>query len=240
MLEQARAILPSGCVITLLADRGCVHQRLLHYLRSQQWHFRLRLTGKTLIHLPAQSVVAVRELAPPVGESCFFQHVALFAAAFEPVHLALARPFEHPDDPWFVASDEPTSALTLQEYALRFEIEGAFLDEKSGGFQLQHSELATPRTLERLLLIIALATLHLTSIGTGVVQAGKRRWVDHHWDRGLSYLQLGARWRRQQRQRGWQSFAPFQLDPAPDPFPAIASRRAAQAASSTVELPMAA
>jgi len=71
--------------------------------------------------------------------------------------------------------------------------------------------------LERLLLIIALATLHLTSIGTGVVRAGKHRWVDHHWDRGLSYLQLGARGLRQQEQRGWQPFAPFRLDPAVNP-----------------------
>jgi len=112
--------------------------------------------------------------------------------------------------------------LTLEEYALRFEIEGAFLDEKSGDFQLQRSELATPEALERLLLIIALATLHLTCIGTGVVRAGKHRWVDHHWDRGLSYLQLGARGLRQQEQRGWQPFAPFRLDPAPDPLPALA------------------
>jgi hypothetical protein len=101
-------------------------------------------------------------------------------------------------------------------------------------------ELATPRALERLLLIIALATLYLTSIGAGVVQAGKQRWVDHHWDRGHTSPQLGVRWRRQQRQRGWQSFVPFQLDPAPDPFPAIASRHATQAASRTSELPTAA
>jgi hypothetical protein len=81
---------------------------------------------------------------------------------------------------------------TLDEYGLRFDSEETFLDEKSGGFQLQASELATPEALERLLLIVAIATLHLTSLGWGVVQAGKRRWVDTHWDRGLSYLKMGA------------------------------------------------
>ncbi|SRR6266487_755568 len=95
----------------------------------------------------------------------------------------------------------------------------AFLDEKSGGFQLQASELSPPEALERLLLIVAIATLHLTSLGVGVVQAGKRRWVDTHWDRGLSYLKLGWRWRQQQYQRGWQTFVPFWLDPEPDPLP---------------------
>jgi hypothetical protein len=62
--------------------------------------------------------------------------------------------------------------------------------------------LPPPKRLSRLILILAIATLHLTSIGAGVVQAGKHRWVDTHWDRGLSYLKLGWRWRRQQYQRG--------------------------------------
>lgn len=225
--EQARAILPAGCVIRRLSDRGFVHERLLHYLRNHQWHFRLRLTGKTLIPLSAHSVVAVRELAPPAGLHRFFEHIAPLAAAVGPVHLALACPFEHPDDPWYVASHEPASASTLDEYALRFGIEGAFFDETSGGFQLQRSELATALALERLLLIIAFATLSLTSLGTGVMRAGKHRWVEPHWNRGISSLPIGARWHRQQELRGWQPFAPFQLDPAPDPLPVLASRRAA-------------
>ena len=36
-----------------------------------------------------------------------------------------------------------------------------------------------------------IATLHLTSLGLGVVQVGKRSFVDTHWDRGLSYLKIG-------------------------------------------------
>ncbi len=38
----------------------------------------------------------------------------------------------------------PTFAKTLEEYGLRFDIEEVFLDEKSGGYQIQTSELATP------------------------------------------------------------------------------------------------
>ncbi len=74
-------------------------------------------------------------------------------------------------------------------------------------------------------LILAIATLHFTSIGLGVVRARVRRWVDTHWDRGLSYLKIGWRWLRQQYRRGWQAFASFWLDPTPDLVPAIASRR---------------
>jgi hypothetical protein len=64
---------------------------------------------------------------------------------------------------------------------------------------------------------------HFTSIGVAVVRANVRRWVDTHWDRGLSYFKIGWRWLLQQYRRTWQIFATFWLDPAP----AIASRRQA-------------
>lgn len=240
VLEQIRLLLPPTMQIVLLADRGFVHEQLLHYLQQQQWHFRLRLTRKTLVHLSDQRVTAIKELCPPAGESRFIHQVTLLGTAVGPVHLALASLLDAPDDPWFVASDELTDARTLGEYGLRFDIEEAFLDEKSGGFQLQTSELSTPQALERLLLIVAIATVHLTSLGVGVVQAEKRRWVDPHWDRRLSYLNIGWRWRRQQHQREWQAFAPFWLDPEPDPFPVRVSRRATVLQANSADLPTAA
>jgi hypothetical protein len=199
----------------------------------------LRLTSNTLVHLPDQPVSAVKDLCPPAGEKRFFQNVSILGAAVGPVSLALACLLEQPDDPWFVVSDEITTAQTLGEYGLRFDIEESFLDEKSGGYQLHTSELATPQALERLILILAIATLHLTSIGAGVVQAGKHRWVDTHWDRGLSYLKLGWRWRQQQYRRGWSAFAPFWLDPPPDPLPALASRRTLVGEHDDGDFPMA-
>jgi len=239
VLNQVRAIVPAGRVITLLADRGFVHEQLFHYLRKQQWHFRLRLPGDTLVHLEARPVSAIKDLCPPAGESRFFHEVSILGAAVGPVHLALACLLDQPDDPWFVVSDEPTDEETLGEYGLRFDIEEAFLDEKSGGYQIHVSKLATPEALERLILILAIATLHLTSLGVGVVHAEKRRWVDPHWDRRLSYLKIGWRWRQQQSQREWQAFAPFWLDPAPDPCPVLISRRAVVGEKTGADLPTA-
>ena len=239
VLNQVCAIMPAGQVITLLADRGFVHEQLLHYLRKQQWHFRLRLPADTLVHLSAQHVSAVRDLCPPSGRNRFFHGISILGAAFGPVSLAPAALIDQPDDPWFVGSSELTTAQTLDEYGLRFDIEESFRDEKSCGYQIHTSELATPEALERLILILAIATIHLTSLGVGVVQVGKRRWVDTHWDRGLSYLNIGWWWQQQQYQRGWQAFAPFWLSPAPDPFPALASRRAIVRERKGVDLPTA-
>ena len=241
VLGQVYAMLPAGQVITLLADRGFVHERLFHYLRQHQWHFRLRLPADTLVHLSARPICAIRDLCPPAGQDRFFQQVSVLGAAVGPVSLALACLLDQPDDPWFVVSDEQTSAQTLDEYGLRFDIKEVFLDEKSGGYQIHTSKLTSPEALERLLLILAVATLHLTSLGVGVVQVGKRRFVDPpHWDRRLSYLKIGWRWRQQQEQRGWQTFAPFWLDPAPDPFPLLAPHQAVPGEKIDADFPTAA
>lgn len=113
VLDQVREVVPSGLIITLLADRGFVHAQLLHSLCEQRWHFRLRLMGKTLVHLEEGTVSAARDLCPPVGEKRFIQKVSMLGVAFGPVSLALTRLPDQPDNPWLVASDEPTHARTL-------------------------------------------------------------------------------------------------------------------------------
>ena len=227
VLDQVRSIVPASVIVTLLGDRGFLHERLIQYAQKHHWHYRLRMTGDTLIQRPGQATKAVSQLRPPCGQAHFYQDVRLFGSGIGPVQLALATPTDQSDDPWYIVSDEPTNVQTLDEFALRFDIEENFLDDKSGGFQVQTNELQTPEALERLFLIVAIATLHCTSIGVGVVRAQARRWVDTHWDRGLSYLKIGWRWLNQQYQRGWRVFRAFWLDPAPDPEPAHASRRQA-------------
>ena len=87
-------------------------------------------------------------------------------------------------------SDEPTAVQTVEEYGLRFDIEENFLDDKSHGFQLESSRLRSAKALERLCFVLAMTTLYLVSLGTSVVQQGKRRFVDPHWLRGTSYLKV--------------------------------------------------
>ncbi|RLC66339.1 MAG: hypothetical protein DRI52_12155 [Chloroflexi bacterium] len=123
-------------------------------------------------------------------------------------------------------SDEPTDLNTFAEYGLRFDIEENFLDDKSGAFQVQKSEIDSADSLSRLCLVLAVATLYLVSTGVEVVASGKRRLVDTHWDRGLSYLQIGWRWLRRQLSQGAPLPHTLELDPRPDPEPARASRRA--------------
>ena len=109
------------------------------------------------------------------------------------VHLAMAR------DPlsgqfWAVLSSLPVTLQTLRKYGLRFDIEESFLDDTSNGFVLESSFIRSAQVLSRLLLVLAVAALFLTLQGTAVVEAGIRRQVDPHWQRGMSYLKLGWKW----------------------------------------------
>jgi hypothetical protein len=111
---------------------------------------------------------------------------------------------------------------------------------KSGGYQIHTSQLAMRRALEHLILILVITTLHLTSLGVGVVHAEQRRFVDPDWERRVSYLKLGRRWRRQQDQRGWQSFAPLRAGSCARPLPNCRPcARAVFGGSNGVDLPIA-
>jgi hypothetical protein len=102
-------------------------------------------------------------------------------------------------------------------------IEEGFLDDKSGGFQLERSRLRNSEVLSRLCLILAIATIYLVSTGVSLVTLGLRALVDAHWFRELSYFKLGWRWLKHAitNQKALLRFA--YLDPFPDPQPPISS-----------------
>ena len=226
LLKQARIILPKGRPIVLLADRGFVHADLVKFCRTHHWGYRLRAKSNTVIRFSDRSVANFGKRCLPQGHAHFYQKVHILGENIGPVNIALANP-EDDEDPWYIISNAPTNLTTLDEYALRFDIEENFLDDKSGGFHVESTKLDDAQAIARLFLVMAVATLHFTSVGVEVVNQEKRRWVDTHWDRGMSYLKIGWSWLRQQFRKKWPVFFPFRLDPRPDPEPAIASRRKA-------------
>jgi len=99
------------------------------------------------------------------------------------------------------------------------------LDEQSTGVQLESSLIRSSEALERWCFVLAMTTLSLVSWGTAVVQQGKRRLVDPHWFRGLSYLKIGWKWVRYALSRGYALISSVYLSSACDPEPAMASKK---------------
>lgn len=226
MLAQVDASIPESSKVVLLADRGFMDVKLMRTLRQLGWHFRIRVRLNVLIHRATKGKRKVRALLPPPGGARFFNYIWLTAQQYGPLHLAVAYvKTQNGHEKWAIVSDEPVGLHTFDEYGLRFDIEEGFLDFKSAGFQLESSQLEDSASLSRLLLIMATATLYLVSTGTAVVETGKRRLVDPHWFRGLSYLQIGWRWVKQALAWGKQLLDYIWLSSEPDPEPAMASRR---------------
>jgi hypothetical protein len=227
LLDKANTLVPFACKVVLLADRGFADTELMGHLKRLGWHFRLRIKSNFWIYCPGHGGFQVRDIELACGQAQFWHGVCVTTKRFGAVHLAVARPLAS-DEYWYVISDEPTDVQSLQEYGLRFDIEGNFLDDKSNGFQLESSLIRSSEALERLCFVLAMTTLYLVSLGTDVVQQGKRRLVDPHWFRGLSYLKIGWKWVSYALSRGYALISSVYLSSACDPEPAMASKKREQ------------
>ena len=87
------------------------------------------------------------------------------------------------------------------------------------------SRLRDVQKLDRLYLVVAVAILYSTVAGIAVQLSGLRRQVDIHWERGLSYLNMGLRWLRGTVHKG-RKLLPLSPLPSQNPQRCFASRRA--------------
>jgi hypothetical protein len=229
LLDQAAALLPLGCRVVFLADRGFVDTALMAHLRLLHWHWRIRIKDSIWIY-GRKRRCKLSQLYLRPGRAYFWHNVHITAERFGPLHLALAH-LPGNTDYWLVVSDEPTDLQTFDEYGLRFNIEENFLDDKSNGFQLEASLIRSKEALSRLCFVLAIATLYLVVQGTQVVAQGQRRLVDPHWFRGSSYLKIGWNWIKRALVKGWHLITKLYLSGEPDPEPAMSSRKQYRALS---------
>jgi hypothetical protein len=82
----------------------------------------------------------------------------------------------------------------FRRYATRVWTEELFRDEKSQGFQWEKSHVTDPSHAAQLVLLIALATYLALSLGSRVIQAGLRGWLESTRQRMLSLFTIGMRW----------------------------------------------
>jgi len=85
----------------------------------------------------------------------------------------------------------------LRQYLRRMHIEESFRDDKSGGFDLHHSQLTDPKRLDTLLLSLAVATLWIYEVGEQTLREERRKQIDPAYQRQLSVFQIG--WRQLRR-----------------------------------------
>jgi hypothetical protein len=225
VLRQATRVMPPEVAIVLLADRGFADGKLMKYLKENLgWHFRIRIKHSFQFQMDGQWR-KVSSVQLQLGQAFFTPMVAIGKTKPYPnVYLAFAHDKQSNED-WVIVSDEPTTLQTFAQYRLRFCVQESFLDLKSNGFNLEASKLRDKFALSQLCGVIALTMLFLVLQGVQVVASGKRRQVDAHWKRGMSYLKLGWNWIRLAITHQWKIQVFQFLSSLPDPQPAIASKR---------------
>ena len=200
MLRRAAEFLnPRVCDVTFLADRGFRDCDWAELCLKIGWNYVIRLANSTRIGLPDGQWIRLDRLTVSPQRCRTFQDALVARSVKWPASVTVTRtqPDAHgKSEVVAVMSNRSAGRKRLREYAHRMDIDESFRDDKSGGFDMEHTRLHHAERLERLLLAVALATLWCHELCEHVLTQGEsaRRMVDSGPKRELSLFQLGLRW----------------------------------------------
>ena len=204
-LGEAAALLPPGVVPVLMADRGLSGAPLAARARELGWHLLVRVQRRTRLRLPDGTVRPIGDLAPAPGTAACVDRARAYAPRSKPAgHWVSdwdAAPLLNAVAVWRLGDKEPWLLLTdlaarprrCADYRRRTWQEELFRDLKGMGWGWDKSRVRRPERVERLLLVLALATLWALALGQRVVRRGQRRWLEDRGRRCYSHFQLGLR-----------------------------------------------
>ena len=176
-LRRLADLVPSGCRVTILADRGFGDQKLVAFLDTLGFGYVIRFRGN--IHVTAADGQS-KPAAEWVGKGGRARTLrdARVTAKGQPVGAVVCVHARGMKEPWCLASSErdAPAAMLVRHYAERWTIEPQFRDTKDlqFGMGLSATRIGEPMRRDRLLLISAFATALLTLLGA----AGERLGLD--------------------------------------------------------------
>jgi len=198
MLEKVQRFL-KGHVreVLFLADAGFRDWDWAQLCTELGWNYGIRIACNTYLTLPDGTTDRLDRLVPE-NRNRYFQNALLTKEAVWQANVSVTWTTDKDGKPEMVAvmTNQIACRARLREYAKRMSIEQSFRDDKSGGFDLEHTRLRHAERLNRLLLATAIATLWCHELGEFVLKQGDdfRRQVDPSFQRMLSLFQLGLRW----------------------------------------------
>ena len=183
--------------VTFLADAGFRDCDWAQLCLDLGWNYAIRIACNTYITLPDGTSDRLDNLVP-VNRNRYFQNVLLTRETKLQTNVSVTWTTDEKGQPDMVAiiTDQRACRARLREYSFRMSIEQSFRDDKSGGFDLEHTRLQHAQRIDHLLLAMAIATLWCHELGEFVLEQGEpaRCFVDPAHERTLSVFQLGLRW----------------------------------------------
>jgi hypothetical protein len=198
MLEKVQKFLKKYVKrVTFLADAGFRDCDWAQLCLKIGWNYAIRVACNTYITMPNGISDRLDHLVP---ENCnrYFENVLLTRETKLKTNVSVTWTTDKNGEPEMVAimTDQIACRARLREYDRRMSIEQSFRDDKSGGFDMEHTRLQHAQRIDHLLLAIAIATLWCHELGEFVLKQGDdtRCQVDPSHKRTLSLFQLGLRW----------------------------------------------
>jgi len=167
-LRRLAELVPSGCQVTILADRGFGDQKLFAFLAELGFGYVIRFRGN--IHV-TDADGQTKPAADWVGKGGRARKLldARVTAKGQQVGAVVCVHAKGMKEPWCLASSErnATAATLVNHYAKRWTIEPQFRDTKDlrFGMGLSATRIGEPMRRDRLLLVSAFATALLTLLG---------------------------------------------------------------------------
>lgn len=198
MLEKVQRFLKRHIQeVLFLADAGFRDWDWAQLCTELGWNYGIRIACNTYLTLPNGTKDRLDRLVPE-NRNRYFQNALLTKEAQWQANVSVTWTTDKDGKPEMVAvmTNQIACRARLREYAKRMSIEQSFRDDKSGGFDLEHTRLQHIERVNRLLLATAIATLWCHELGEFVLKCGDevRRHVDPSFQRTLSLFQLGFRW----------------------------------------------
>jgi len=198
MLEKVQKVLKNHVKrVTFLADAGFRDCDWAQLCEKLGWNYAIRIACNTYVTMSDGTSNRLDNLVP-VNCNRYFQEVLLTREAKLRTNVSVTWTTDKQGEPEMVAiiTDQIACRARLREYDRRMSIEQSFRDDKSGGFDMEHTRLQHAERIDHLLLAIAIATLWCHELGEFVLKQGEtfRCQVDPAHERTLSLFQLGLRW----------------------------------------------
>lgn len=198
MLEEVQKFLKKYVKqVTFLADAGFRDCDWAQLCLKLGWNYAIRVACNTYVTLPDGTSERLDHLVP-VNCNRYFQNVLLTRETKLQTNVSVTWTTDKKGEPEMVAiiTDQIACRARLREYDGRMSIEQSFRDDKSGGFDMEHTRLQHAERIDHLLLAMAIATLWCHELGEFVLKQGddSRCQVDPAYKRTLSLFQLGLRW----------------------------------------------
>jgi hypothetical protein len=200
LLSCLKQAVPDDWTVIVLSDRGLESSWLFGVIKVLGWHplMRVKKAGK---FRPKgwRRFYGFGELVKQKGTS-FYAEGRAYASEQMPCTL-LARYAEGYDEPWFILTDLPPEAGNAVWYALRAWIEQGFKVIKSGGWDWEKTRMDDPQRVERLWLVMAVATLWVVAVGADDEKRQKAEEERKEAARRLTESQEEARQRLEQERK---------------------------------------